>query len=54
MESMDNTTILWIVIGVAALLVIAGIIYAVTRDNDDETRPGRLRRRGGRRPRPRI
>jgi len=39
---MDNTTILWIVIGVAVLIVIIAIIYAVTRNNDAES--------GGRRP----
>ncbi len=44
---MDNSTILWIVIGVAVLLVIIAIIYAVTRHNDDETARRRpMQRRG--------
>lgn len=34
---MSNTTILWIVIGVAVLLVIIAIIYAVTRSNSSDT-----------------
>ncbi|MBA2455371.1 MAG: hypothetical protein H0V48_02350 [Nocardioidaceae bacterium] len=44
---MDNSTILWIVIGVAVLLVIIAIIYAVTRNNSDDTRHRPPQRRGG-------
>ncbi len=44
---MDNKTILWIVIGVAVLLVVIGIIYAVSRNSSDNDEGRRLQ---GRRP----
>lgn len=30
-----NSTIMWIVVGVAVLAIVAAIIYAVTRNNND-------------------
>jgi len=42
-----DATILWIVIGVAVLLVIIGIIYAVTRNSDDRGVGRRPRGRAG-------
>ena len=45
---MDNTTILWIVIGVVVLIAIIAIIYAVTRHNGYRGRGARpMGRRGG-------
>ncbi len=44
--TMDNQTILWIVIGVVALVIIGVIIWAVTRNNDDGAGKARLGKGG--------